>query len=127
MKIKDKVLKEVRNSGWSPELDIGINYVEQAIDLTIPKVQREQLEGFIQFLEEKSEGKHHTGTDVRLHHALMLYRDKVRRETLAEVGKVIKEEIKIQEKMGKEHRQHKRSIEWRIIGLKLVSKKLGIK
>jgi len=91
MKIKEKVLKEVRNSGWSPELDVGMSYVEQGIDLAIAETQREQLEGFIQYLEEKSKGSIHVGTDVRLHHALMLYRSKVKEKTLAEVEKVIKD------------------------------------
>ncbi len=49
------------------------------------------------------------------------------RDYQRKIKKVIDEEIEIQEKMGKEQRQHKRSIEWRIIGLKLVKQKLGIK
>lgn len=36
--IKEKVLKDVRNSGWSPDLDVGMSYVEQAIDLTLAEV-----------------------------------------------------------------------------------------
>ncbi len=44
MKIKEKILKEVRNSGWSPELDVGMSYVEQAIDLTLAEVGKKHLE-----------------------------------------------------------------------------------
>ncbi len=39
MKIKEKVLKEVRSKGWLPEIDVGMSYLEQAIDLTLSEVE----------------------------------------------------------------------------------------
>ncbi len=35
--IKEAVVEEVRNKGWTPSLDVGMSYVETAIDLTLDK------------------------------------------------------------------------------------------
>ena len=58
MTIREEVVKEIRSRGWTPTLDVGMSYVEQAIDLTINKIIRE-----IQGIEVKSTDEH---TEVAL-------------------------------------------------------------